>query len=310
MSFFRRYFFLIFINILVVTTALILAQILMQIFGIQGEWGFYFVFYSLIGFGGAFVSLYFSKSLAKKFMGVRIIDPRTHVGQERELVDMVHRMASQARLPAKPEVGIYESAQPNAFATGRSKKNSLVAVSRGLLNNMSQKELEGVIAHEVAHIANGDMVTMALLQGLINTMVLLAARFVAKLIAERLNKGYWAEFWIFMGLQIVFGILGAILLNYFSRGREYRADKGGAKLSETENMTLALKALGRLTSGAPAGGFAFSGASSSGGSSKADSYKYLQISGKKARKNSLFFRLLSTHPPLEDRIARLERLSA
>ena len=96
---------------------------------------------------------------------------------------------------------------------------------------MSQKELEGVIAHEVAHIANGDMVTMTLLQGLINTMVLLAARFVAKVIAERLNKGFWAEFAIFMGLQIVFGILGAMALNYFSRGREYRADKGGARLS-------------------------------------------------------------------------------
>ena len=296
MSFFRRIFFFLAINILVVTTAAILGTVITQALGIKGEWGFYLVFYSLIGFGGAFFSLAISRYLAKKFMGVRVIDPKTAHGEEKELVDMVYQMATQARLPAKPEVGIFESPSPNAFATGPSKKKSLVAVSRGLLNSTNKNELEGVIAHEVAHIANGDMVTMALLQGLINTMVLLAARFVAKLIvSQQRNRSIWMEHLIFIGLQIAFSILGSIVLCYFSRIREYRADKGGARLSSVENMILALKSLQRATS--------FAGSEAlAGGGKKAESYNYLQISGK-AKRVSLF----STHPPLEDRIARLER---
>ena len=301
MSFFRRIFFFLFINILIVTTASILMTVITQVFGIQGEWTFYLIFYSLIGFGGAFLSLALSRYLAKKFMGVRVIDPKTAHGEEKELVDMVYQMATQARLPAKPEVGIFESPSPNAFATGPSKRKSLVAVSRGLLNAMNKNELEGVIAHEVAHIANGDMVTMTLLQGLINTMVLLAARFVAKLIvSQQRNRSIWMEHLIFIGLQIAFSVLGAIVLCYFSRIREYRADKGGARLSGVENMIAALKSLQRATSFAGSG--AQSAAFSSGGT-KTESYNYLQISGK-AKKVSLF----STHPPLEDRIARLERL--
>ena len=160
--------------------------------------------------------------------------------------------------------------------------------------------LEGVIAHEVAHIANGDMVTMTLLQGLINTMVLLAARFVARLIAsQQRNRSFWMEHLIFIGLQIAFSILGAIVLCYFSRKREYRADKDGARLSGVENMISALKALQRATSFVePQAKAAFAGRGT-----KTESYNYLQISGK-AKKASWF----STHPPLENRIARLERL--
>ena len=302
MSFFRRIFFFLLINFLIVTTASILATVIMRVFGFQGEWTLYIVFYSLIGFGGAFFSLALSRYFAKKFMRVRVIDPKSAAGEEGELVEMVHRMASQARLPEKPEVGIFENPSPNAFATGPSKKKSLVAVSSGLLSTMNKKELEGVIAHEVAHIANGDMVTMTLLQGLINTMVLLAARFVAKIIAsQQRNRSFWMEHLIFIGLQIVFSILGAIVLCYFSRKREYRADKDGARLSSSENMILALKALKKAVSFAPTGGMAQAGFSSGG--TKTESYNYLQISGKKA-KTSWF----STHPPLSDRIARLERL--
>ena len=297
MSFFRRIFFFLAINILIVTTASILGVIITQALGIKGEWGFYIVFYSLIGFGGAFLSLAMSRYFAKKFMGVRVIDPQKARGEELDLVNMVHQMAVQARLPKKPEVGIYESQQANAFATGPSKKKSLVAVSRGLLQAMNKKELEGVIAHEVAHIANGDMVTMTLLQGLINTMVLLAARFVAKLIVSRQrNPSIWMEHLIFIGLQIAFSILGSVALCYFSRKREYRADKDGARLSSVENMISALKALGRAVP--------LSGQTAlAGGRAQAESYNYLQISGKAKRAN-----WLSTHPPLENRIARLERL--
>ena len=301
MSFFRRTFFFLAINILVVATAAILANIIIHALGIQGEWGMYLIFYSIIGFGGAFFSLAMSRIFAKKFMGVRVIDPRAAHGQEKELVEMVHQMATQARLPAKPEVGIYESPQPNAFATGPNKKRSLVAVSRGLLNSTNKNELEGVIAHEVAHIANGDMVTMTLLQGLINTMVLLAARFVARLISsQQRSRSFWMEQLIFIGLQIAFSILGAIVLCYFSRTREYRADKGGARLSSVENMIAALKSLQRTVS--PAGAGAQPAFASGGRGTKTESYNYLQISGK--AKTNLF----STHPPLEDRIARLERL--
>ena len=299
MTFFRRIFFFLLINILVVTTAAILGTVITQALGIKGEWGFYLVFYSLIGFGGAFFTLAISRYLAKKFMGVRVIDPKTAHGEEKDLLDMVYQMATQARLPKKPEVGIFESPSPNAFATGPSKKKSLVAVSRGLLNSMNKNELEGVIAHEVAHIANGDMVTMTLLQGLINTMILLAARFVARLIvSQQRNRSYFMEHLIFIGLQIAFSVLGSIVLCYFSRIREYRADKGGARLSSVGNMIAALKALQRTTIAGPGA----AQAAFAGGDRNRESYNYLQISGKK--KTSLF----STHPPLGERIARLERL--
>ena len=300
MSVFRRVFFFLAINFLVVSTAFILVRVAFQVLGIQGEWNFYLVFYSLIGFGGAFFSLAMSRAFAKKWMGVRVIDPRTAQGEEKELLDMVYQMATQARLPEKPEVGIFESSSPNAFATGPSKRKSLVAVSRGLLNSMDKKALEGVIAHEVAHIANGDMVTMTLLQGLINTMVLLAAHFVARLIAsQQRSRSFWMEHLIFMGIYFAFSALGAVVLCYFSRKREYRADKDGARLSGIENMISALKSLQKTTSFAEGQGAAQAAFAGRGG--KTESYNYLQISGK--AKTSMF----STHPPLEKRIARLER---
>ena len=296
MSFFRRFFFLIFLNILIVISASIVATLVMGYFGFQGDLPFYLIFYSLIGFGGAFFSLYISKWSAKKWMGVRIIDPNRSTGEEKELLEAVYEMARAARLPKMPEVGVYESQEMNAFATGPSKRNSLVAVSRGLLNRTNKEELRGVLGHEVAHIANGDMVTMTLLMGVVNTMVLLAARLVARLITSQMrNRSFWVEHLIFIGLQMVFMVFGSMLLGFFSRKREYRADAGGARYAGAGSMIRALKALRRATG--------FTGPEETVPAQ--ESYGYLQISGKP--KKSSLASLLSTHPPLEDRIARLER---
>ena len=298
MSFIKRIFLILLINLFIITTASILATVLSAAFGIEGEWTFYIIFYSLIGFGGAFLSLFISKWMAKKFMGVKIIDPNTSQSAERKILDMTYGIARKARLPKMPEVGIFNSPDVNAFATGPSKRNSLVAVSTGAMSTLNTEELEGVIGHEVAHIANGDMVTMTLLMGMMNTMVLLAARLVAKLIvSQQRERSFWMEHLIFIGLQIAFSILAMIVLNYFSRKREYRADAGGAKLAGSGNMIKALKALKRayspksLQKSRP----------SRGGLRQQESYQYLQISGK--QKTSIF----STHPPLDSRIERLER---
>ena len=287
----RRFFFFFAINILIVLTASFVALVVMRFFNIQGDLPFYAIFYSILGFGGAFVSLSLSRWMAKRMMGVRIIDPRSATGQDKELVEMVHRLSRKARLPAFPEVGIYEKKELNAFATGPSKKRSLVACSRGLLSSMDKEELEGVLGHEIAHIKNGDMVTMTLLQGLINTMVLLAARLLTTIILSKLRRrSFWLELSIYMGLQMVFSIFGTIFLCYFSRAREYRADQGGAKLAGSSNMIKALKALQR----------SYSPVQDSSGQQQA-SYNYLKISGKPKRN------LFSTHPPLEERIKKLER---
>ena len=212
MQIFRRFFFFIAVNLLIVLTASAVVTLVMHYMGLSNQW-YYILFYSLIGFGGAFFSLFISKWSAKKMMGVRIIDPHTVNADERKLVEVVHDLARSARLPKAPEVGIYEGKELNAFATGPSKKNSLVAVSRGLLSGMDEDELRGVLGHEVAHIANGDMVTMTLLQGLINTMVLLAARMVAKLIvSQQRQRSFFLEYMIYIGLQVVFSIFGTIVL--------------------------------------------------------------------------------------------------
>ena len=294
MSIFKRIFLFLIINFFIMITASIIAFVLMRAFGIEGELAFYAILYSVIGFGGAFLSLAVSRWAAKKFMGVQVIDPRGASGREARLVEMVHQLAAKARLPEKPEVGIYGSSQPNAFATGPSKRKSLVAVSQGLLDTMNDEALEGVLAHEVAHIANGDMVTMTLLTGLINTMVLFAARMAAKAIVSRMrNQSWMLELGIYIALQVVFGALGALVLNYFSRKREYRADRGGARLAGAQNMIAGLRSLQ---------GFFEGPAPAAGASSRQKSYSYLQISG--SSKN-----WLSTHPPLEDRIKRLERMA-
>ena len=297
MSFFRRMFYFLILNFFIVTTASILCFFITNALGIEGEWVYLIVFYSLIGFGGAFLSLALSRWTAKKFMGVRVIEPELAKGFESDLVNMVRDLAKRARLPVTPEVGVYESPSPNAFATGPSKRKSLVAFSSGLLNSMNPDELEGVAAHEVAHIANGDMVTMTLLQGMINTMVLLAARAVAKIIVSKMReRSFWMEFAIYIGLQVVFSILGTLILAYYSRIREYRADKDGARFSSSSSMIAALKALQRFTQSA-GGAPAYAAAGRRGSE---EQIQYLQISG---RTRNWF----STHPPLTTRIEKLER---
>jgi len=246
------------------------------------------------GMGGAFISLALSKVMAKWMMGVQIIDPETRDPEMRELVQMVHELSRAANLSKMPEVGIYESPEVNAFATGPTKSNSLVAVSTGLLRRMNTNEVKGVIGHEVAHIANGDMVTMTLIQGIVNAFVMFLARAIA--FALTMTKGQDSEerqgpplsFYIVQFvLEIVFMILGSIVVAWFSRYREYRADAEGAKLAGRDKMIQALEGLQRTidqidTSAQP----------------NVQSFK---ISSRPGR----FLNLFSTHPPLEERIKRL-----
>lgn len=206
------------------------------------------IFCAVWGFIGSFVSLAMSKFMAKRFMGVQIVDGNP---QFAGLVNRIHQLAKQANLPKMPEVGVYNSPEVNAFATGPSKKNSLVAVSSGLLNGMTDDEIEGVLAHEISHIANGDMVTMTLLQGVINTFVMFFARIAAFAVENFLRGdddeggglGHLAYMFTVFAFEIVFGILGSIVVALFSRHREFRADAGAARLAGREKMIAALERL-------------------------------------------------------------------
>ncbi len=252
------------------------------------------IFCFVWGMGGAFISLAISRFMAKMFMGVRVVDPRTSDPDLRRLVDTVHALAQRARLPAMPEVGIYDSPEINAFATGPSKSRSLVAVSTGLLHAMRSGEVEGVLGHEVAHIANGDMVTMTLLQGIVNAFAMFLARVLAYLITQGRSRdddrggGSFAQYMLMRLFEMVFMILGSLLVLWFSRWREFRADAGGAQFAGRENMIGALRALQRFHDHAHAEGDA--------------GLQTLKISSPGG-----MMRLFMSHPPLEERIARLEQ---
>ncbi|MEQ1897957.1 MAG: protease HtpX [Vicinamibacterales bacterium] len=243
------------------------------------------------GMGGAFISLQMSRFIAKRSTGMRLVDGQSGNADADWLYRTVEGLTRKAGLPM-PEVGIYESGEVNAFATGPSRSKSLVAVSTGLLRSMERREVEGVLAHEVAHIANGDMVTMTLLQGVINAFVMFLARVVAFAIANsgsrdgerRGNNG--GSFLVMMVLQIVFGVLGSMVTAWFSRQREFRADSGGATLAGRDNMIAALRRL--MTTHELV-------------DTQQAALATLKISG--ARGWMMF---LSTHPPLEQRIAALE----
>jgi heat shock protein HtpX len=246
------------------------------------------MFCFIYGMGGAFISLQLSRWIAKRATGVRLVDGRTGQSELDWLYNTVSRLTRQANLPM-PEVGFYESPEVNAFATGPSKKRSLVAVSSGLLRSMRQEEIEGVLAHEVAHIANGDMVTMTLLQGVVNAFVMFAARVIAHVVTRsgdnrQGNGGMY--FLIVMVLQIVFGILGSLITSWFSRHREFRADFGGATLAGRSHMIAALRRLA---------------ANRELVDTRHEALATMKING--AGRWMLFF---STHPPLEARIAALE----
>lgn len=295
MTWFKRISLFIITNILVMITVGIVFTLITHFFQIEqsNQYITYLIIFSAVwGMGGAFVSLLLSKRMAKWMMGVQIIPADARDPNARALVEMVHGMAKKARLPKMPEVGIYESPEINAFATGPSKSNSLVAVSTGLLARMDQNEVEGVVGHEVAHIANGDMVTMTLIQGIVNAFVLFFSRILANLIASNVDERYRGL--VHIGLtvlfDIAFAILGSIVVNYFSRLREYRADYGGAKYAGRDKMIAGLRKLqAQYEHIRPDDGAAAT----------------LKISNKSAGIMALF----STHPPLSERIRRLERAS-
>jgi heat shock protein HtpX len=256
------------------------------------------IFCLVWGMGGAFISLALSKLMAKWMMGVKIVDPSTASSELRNLLSTVHELCRSANMSHMPEVGIFESQELNAFATGPSQKRSLIAVSTGLLRQMSQRELEGVISHEITHITNGDMITMTLVQGIINAFVMFLARalaFACSNLGKRNNNssssGSYLSYTLFVFLfQFVFMILGSIVVSWFSRIREFKADKGGSYIVGKEKMIAALEALQR-TQRIQDPKYA-----------KA-SFSSMKISSKKKLG---WMKLFSSHPPLEERISRLK----
>jgi len=296
----KRVLLFVMVNVLVVTTiSIILGLLRVGHYMPSGGLASLAVICLVWGFVGALISLALSRVMAKWMMGVQVVPPETSEPELRELVDTIHRLARQAELPAMPEVGIYQSDEVNAFATGPTKSRALVAVSTGLLHRMRRPEVEGVLGHEIAHIANGDMVTMALIQGVINAFVMFLARVLAFVVSQAMrsrddrdNGGGWMEFLLVQLFQIVFSIFGMIVVCWFSRWREFRADAGGARLAGRERMIAALHALKALHDPALAAAEA----------QHAQSFQSLKISGA----GGGFLALFATHPPLEERIARLE----
>jgi heat shock protein HtpX len=249
----KRIGLLVAVNILVmVTITTVLALLRVNRYFPQGGLTGLAVFCLIWGFGGALISLGLSRVMAKLMMGVRVIPPETNDSELRQLVETVHGLARAAGLPL-PEVGIYQSDEVNAFATGPSRSRALVAVSTGLLQRMGSREVEGVLGHEVTHIANGDMVTMTLIQGVINSFVLFLSRILAFVVSQALRSrddrgggGGALSYLLAIVFQVVLSILGSLVVFWFSRWREFRADAGGARLAGRQNMINALRALQRL----------------------------------------------------------------
>src|SRR5687767_13520598 len=288
----KRIFLFIVTNLAIVLTLSIVVSLLGLNQGITADGlniGALAMFCLVWGMAGSFISLQMSRWIAKRATGVRLVDGRTGKQEFDWLYGTVERLTRQANLPM-PEVGVYESPEVNAFATGASKSRSLVAVSSGLMRSMRQDEIEGVLAHEVAQIANGDMVTMTLLQGVINAFVMFAARVIAHFMTrtgdDRGGSGGGMYFLIVIVLQIVFGILGSLITSWFSRQREFRADYGGASLAGRDRMIGALRRLQ---------------ANHELVDTRHEGLATMKING--AGRWMVFF---STHPPLEVRIAALE----
>jgi len=242
---------------------------------------------AVFGMSGSLISLALSKTMAKRGMGVHVIDQPANE-TERWLVETVARQAEEAGI-GMPEVGIFDAPQPNAFATGMNRNDALVAVSSGLLQNMRRDEVEAVLGHEVAHAANGDMTTLALIQGVVNTFVFFLSRVIGVLVDRvvfKVERGHGPGFFVTVIVaQIVLGILASVIVMWFSRYREFRADAGGARLASREKMIAALEALKR-------------------GSSEPlpDEMAAFGIAG-----GGRLAKLFSTHPPLDDRIEALRR---
>ena len=291
MTWFKRVFLFAVVNILILVTI----SIVLHLLGVQPYLTAYGINYQQLmifclvwGMGGALISLALSRVMAKWMMRVQVIDPQTTDPGLGELVRLVHSLADRAHLPKMPEVGIYESDDLNAFATGPTKYQALVAVSTGLLRRMDRTEIEGVLSHEITHITNGDMVTMTLLQGVINAFVMFLARVIAFALSQAVREDArrMVNFLVTIVLQIGLSFLGFLVVAAFSRWREFRADHGGAQLAGSQKMVSALEALQRnLDLQIPP---------------KSQAVAALQISGRRG-----FLSLMSTHPPLEERIRRL-----
>jgi heat shock protein HtpX len=295
----KRVFLFVLTNIAILLTVSVAMSVLGALGIVRlsgGGQGALIVFCLVWGMGASLVSLAMSRQIARWSLGVKLVDGATGIADFDWLYNTVGHLARQANLPM-PQVGVYESPEVNAFATGPTRKRSLVAVSTGLLRGMSRSELQGVLGHEMAHIANGDMVTMTLVQGVVNAFVLYLSHLVAAVVRSAVGSrdaedrgpsfvGLIAGQVAFLLAQILFGLLGSLVTSWFSRRREFRADRGGAQLAGPENMIAALRRLMATrelidTQSAALASF--------------------KIAGRRG-----FLDLFSTHPPLEQRVAALE----
>lgn len=292
MNFLKRFGMIIIVNVLIMITI----NIVLNVLGVQPyltqygiNYGSLAAFCLVWGFGGAFISLFLSKIMAKMMMGVKIIPADAREPEAQWLIQTVYRLARNANLSKMPEVGVFDSPEMNAFATGPSRSNSLVAVSTGLMNKMNKDEVEGVLAHEIAHVANGDMVTMTLVQGIVNAFGMFLARVVGHILSTQVEeKSAHTVRWVAtLILDILFSILGMFVVSAYSRHREFRADAGAAALGGKDKMIRALQRLQNETAPVP----------------EEAPMATFQI----ADRRSKFLSLLSTHPPLEARIARLQQ---
>jgi heat shock protein HtpX len=277
---------------------MVVLSVVVQLLGIEPmlnenglNLGALLAFAAVFGMGGAFISLAMSKWSAKRMVGAQVIEqPRNEI--ERWLVSTVQRQARAAGI-GMPEVAIYDAPDVNAFATGMNRNNALVAVSTGLLRSMSRDEAEAVLAHEVSHVANGDMVTLALIQGVVNTFVIFLSRIIGHLVDRvvfKNERGHGPAFFITsLFAQLVLGVLASIIVMWFSRQREFRADAGGAQLAGRDKMIAALEKLRRGRDPEPL----------------PDQMAAMGLSG--ARGMGGLKRLFMTHPPLEERIEALRQ---
>jgi heat shock protein HtpX len=298
MALVKRIFLFLLLNVLVCTTI----SVLLAVFKVQPYLTAFglsvssLMCYCLIwGMGGALVSLALSRVMARWLMGVQLLDLDTRDPQARELIDLVRSLTQEAGLPM-PQIGIFRSNEVNAFATGPSKRRSLVAVSTGLLQRMNTNQMKGVLGHELSHIANGDMVTMTLLQGVVNAFVLFLSRLLAfavsGMLRNRENRSNNPATFAMLSIvfQVLFMILGALVVSAFSRWREFRADAGGADLAGKDSMVAALRGLQALQDIRDQ-------------RHEKPAFQALGISSQ----HRSFLSLFATHPPLEQRIRRLEQ---
>ncbi len=300
----KRIVLFLIVNLLVVVTI----SVILSLFGIRPylnayglDYGSLAIFSLVWGMGGALISLAISRMTAKWAMGVKVLDPQSNDPDAQRLIQTVHHLAQSAGLRTMPEVGIYESPELNAFATGPTRSRALVAVSTGLLQRMDRNQIQGVLGHEISHLANGDMVTMTLLQGVVNAFVMFLSRVIAFAVSSALrgdrddrDRGfsYGIFFLVQIVLEILFMVLGSIVVAWFSRYREYRADAGGANLAGRKNMIGALQAL-QLNAQLK-------------DPHQRPAIQTLEIFGRP----SGIWRFFATHPPLEERIRRLKEFAS